>query len=78
MDENKREELISAYLDGELDAAEHERTAKWIEEDPRAQKLLQELQGLQAAMRTLPQHRLEKNLMQPVLEQIDAQPAAAL
>ena len=78
MDDNKREELISAYLDGELDAAEHERTAKWIEEDPRAQKLLQELQGLQAAMRTLPQHRLEKNLMQPVLEQIDAQPAAAL
>tara|TARA_B110000116_G_C16623076_1_gene484675 strand:+ start:694 stop:846 length:153 start_codon:yes stop_codon:yes gene_type:complete len=50
VDENKREELISAYLDGELDAAEHERTAKWIEEDPRAQKLLQELQGLQAAM----------------------------
>ena len=78
MDENKREELISAYLDGELDAAEHERTAKWIEEDPRAQNLLQELQGLQTAMRELPRHRLENNLTQPVLEQIDAQPAAAL
>ena len=78
MDENKHEELISAYLDGELDAAEHAWTAKWIAEDPRAQKLLQELQGLQEALRTLPQHRLEKNLTQPVLEQIDPQPVEAL
>ena len=78
MEENKHEELISAYLDGELNAAEQERTVKWIAEDPRAQKLLEELQGLQEAMRELPRHRLENNLTQPVLEQIDAQPAEAL
>lgn len=78
MEENKHEELISAYLDGELNAIEQERTVKWIAEDPRAQKLLEELQGLQEAVRELPRHRLENNLTQPVLEQIDAQPAEAL
>lgn len=74
MDEIKREELISAYLDGELDPSEAEHTKKWIAEDPRAKKLFEELKILQDAIHELPKHHLESNLTQPVLDHIVDQP----
>ena len=43
MENIKREELISAYLDGELDAIEAARTEQWIAEDPRAKKLFNDV-----------------------------------
>ena len=74
MDEIKREELISAYLDGELDSSEAEHTKKWIAEDPRAKKLFEELKILQDAIHELPKHHLESDLTQPVLDHIVDQP----
>ena len=74
MDEIKREELISAYLDGELDPSEAEHTKKWIAEDPRAKKLFEELKILQDAIHELPKHHLESDLTQPVLDHIVNQP----
>ena len=74
MDEIKREELISAYLDGELDPSEAEHTKKWIAEDPRAKKLFEELKILQDAIHELPKHHLESDLTQPVLDHIVDQP----
>ena len=43
MEDIKREELISAYLDGELDATEAARAEQWIAEDPQAKKLFEDL-----------------------------------
>ncbi|MDG2409974.1 MAG: hypothetical protein P8M53_13275 [Pirellulales bacterium] len=74
MDEIKREELISAYLDGELNPSEAEYTKKCIAEDPRAKKLFEELKILQDAIHELPKHHLESDLTQPVLDHIVDQP----
>jgi anti-sigma factor RsiW len=40
--------LISAYLDGELDAADHARVEGWLADDARAREELQRLQELEA------------------------------
>ena len=71
MDNKLQEEMISAYLDDELDVKEREQVAKWLAEDPRAQKMLQDLQRLQNDLRKLPRHRLNKNLTRSVLQEID-------
>ena len=73
MDKAFREEWLSAYLDGELDATEEERVVKWLGEDPRAQEMLREFQHLRETLRELPTLRLEKNLTLSVLEQINTQ-----
>ena len=70
MENIKREELISAYLDGELDAIEAARTEQWIAEDPRAKKLFDDLKLMQDAIHQLPRHPLESDLTRGVLDQI--------
>ena len=74
VDKIKYEELISAYLDGELDPLEKERTEIWITENPQAQKLLDDLQKLRGAIQELPAHRLDGDIKKQVLEQIIDQP----
>ena len=70
MEDIKREELISAYLDGELDAIEAARTEQWIAEDPRAKKLFNDLKLMQDAIHQLPRHPLESDLTRGILDQI--------
>ena len=73
MEDIKREELISAYLDGELDATEAARVEQWIAEDPQAKKLFEDLKLMQDAIHRLPRHPLESDLTRGVLDQITDQ-----
>ena len=73
MEDIKREELISAYLDGELDATEAARAEQWIAEDPQAKKLFEDLKFMQDAIHQLPRHPLESDLTRGVLDQITDQ-----
>ena len=73
MEDIKREELISAYLDGELDATEAARAEQWIAEDPQAKKLFEDLKLMQDAIHQLPSHPLESDLTRGVLDQITDQ-----
>ena len=41
VDNKIQDELISAYLDGELNASERAQVAQWIENDPRARNVYQ-------------------------------------
>ncbi len=59
MNDRPREELISAYIDGELSSDERARVERWLAEDPRLRQLYDELRGLGDAMRSLERHTLE-------------------
>ena len=59
MDENKRDELLSAYLDGELEAAEAARIEQLLGEDEQARATLEEMQAVRRALRALPRHALD-------------------
>ena len=48
------DELLSAYLDGELSAEERARVEAHLAADPQARKLFDELRGVSLAMRELP------------------------
>ncbi|MDG2206740.1 MAG: RseA family anti-sigma factor [Pirellulales bacterium] len=71
VDNKIQDEMISAYLDGELTAGERAQVAQWIENDPRARNVYQELQQLRESLRSLPSVKFDKNLTQTILEQID-------
>lgn len=53
-DEEARFELLSAYLDDEVTAAERQRVAQWLMDDADAQKMYQRLLMLRQAIRTTP------------------------
>ena len=78
VDNKIQDEMISAYLDGELTAGERAQVAQWIENDPRARNVYQELQQLRESLQILPSVKFEKNLTQTILEQIDTPGAAAM
>jgi anti-sigma-K factor RskA len=56
MDMLKRDrfELLSAYLDGEVTAAERRQVETWLEHDPETQRLYERLLNLRQGFRTLP------------------------
>jgi anti-sigma factor RsiW len=47
-------EQLSAYLDGELSAADSQAVETWLQQDPQAQRLYQQLQMLQSKLDHLP------------------------
>lgn len=49
-----RFELLSAYLDGEVTAAERRQVEKWLADDPTVQRLYARLLKLRQSLRTLP------------------------
>src|SRR5690349_13441511 len=49
-----RSELLSAYLDGEVTAAERQQVQKWLETDPKMQCLHRRLLKLRHGIQTLP------------------------
>lgn len=60
-------ELLSAYLDGELTAAEQADVEQLLAANPAARRLLDELRLLSTAIQSLPQQRVGEDLSQHVL-----------
>jgi anti-sigma factor RsiW len=67
MNDLPQEELLSAYLDGELTAAQRADVERRLAADPAAQQLLDELRALSSTLQSLPQERLRENLSRKVL-----------
>jgi len=60
-------ELFSAYLDGELTAAEQAEVEQLLAASPQARQLLDELRTLSTTLQSLPQHKLEADFSERVL-----------
>lgn len=67
MNDLPQEELLSAYLDGELTAAQRADVERRLAADPAARQLLDELRALSSTLQALPQERLRENLSRKVL-----------
>lgn len=61
------DELLSAYLDGELSEEERARVEQMLAEQPEARQLLDELRALSGGFEALPRHRLEADFASRVL-----------
>lgn len=61
------DELLSAYLDGELSEEERARVEQLLAEQPEARQLLDELRALSGGFEALPKHRLEVDFASRVL-----------
>ena len=64
-------ELLSAYLDGELTAAERVQVEQLLASDPAARQLFSDLRALSSTLQSLPQHRLKESLSDAVLHQAE-------
>ena len=65
------EELISAYLDGELDADERALVERAMAESAEYRQLYEELQVLRAGLQRLPRYKLPADFRQRVLRQAE-------
>ena len=65
------DDRLSAYLDGELSAAEKVEMEQLIANDPRYQRLADDLLRLQAELRRLPEHQLSNDLTDRVLREAE-------
>jgi anti-sigma factor RsiW len=83
LDNLKRDrfELLSAYLDGEITAAERRQVEDWLERDPVVQRLYARLLKLRQGVKSLPVPAPEQPLEQTVeqvISRIDRRPRRAL
>lgn len=62
------DELISAYLDGEVTADERAKVERLLAADPRSRQLLEELRALRGSLASLPRHALEADFSDRVME----------
>jgi hypothetical protein len=70
------QELMSAYLDGELTVAERERAERLLAESPECRQYLDQLRRQQSALRSIPRPKLAIDLSGRVLQAIEqARPA---
>lgn len=60
-------ELFSAYLDGELTAAEQAEVEQLLAASPAARQLLDELRALSSTLQTMPQYKLGEDISERVL-----------
>jgi len=60
-------ELFSAYLDGELTAAEQAEVEQLLADNPAARQLLDELRALSSTLQSMPQYALGEDLSDRVL-----------
>ena len=67
MNDLPQNELFSAYLDGELTAAEQAEVERLLATSPAARQLLDELRTLSATLQALPQQKVGEDLSQRVL-----------
>lgn len=68
MTNNENEILISAYLDGELTAAEKSRVEQLLINDAEVRELLDELRAIRTRLQALPLHHLAPDFAQQVLD----------
>ena len=71
------DELLSAYVDGELSPAEQEQIDHALANDPRLEALLTELRQVRADLQLLPQHRLPLSFSDRVLQSCSKQDAGS-
>ncbi len=71
MDTQYHEELIGAYLDGELTGDELRTVERLLAESEEARQLLDELRSLQSGLRSLPKHSLGEEFSQAVLRRTE-------
>jgi len=64
-------ELFSAYLDGELTAAEQAQVEQLLASSPAARQLLDELRALSNTLQALPQERLDQDFGQRVMRVVE-------
>ena len=67
MNDLPQNELLSAYLDGELSAAEQAEMERLLAASPDARQLLEELRALSTTLQSLPQEKLDEDLGPRVL-----------
>lgn len=65
------DELLSAYLDGELADDERARVERWLAEQPESRQLLEELRAVKQRLETLPAARLGEDFADRVLRQAE-------
>jgi len=68
---NFDDELLSAYVDGELTGAQLAQVEQQLADDPRARQLVDELHALSQAVRSLPQEKLGEDLRASVLQRAE-------
>ena len=66
-----QEQLISAYLDGEVTAEQQASVEKLLEQSPECRQLHDELRTLRGMLQSLPQHTLEEDFQAKVLRQAE-------
>ena len=67
MNDPTQNELLSAYLDGELNAAERADVERLLAADPAARQLLDDLRALGVTLQALPQEKIGEDLSGAVL-----------
>jgi hypothetical protein len=68
-----REELISAFLDGELVPEERAEVEKWLAESPEMRQLLDDLHALRGDIQSLPHQKLDHDLGSAVVRSAERQ-----
>jgi anti-sigma factor RsiW len=76
MDHSDNDLLLSAYLDGELNAEERAHVEQLLASNAEARQLVDELRALRASLQELPQHSLELEFAQRVLVRAEREMAA--
>ncbi|MEX0675489.1 MAG: zf-HC2 domain-containing protein [Pirellulales bacterium] len=71
MTAESREELISAYLDGELSDDERAGVEKWLAESPELRQLHDELRALRSGVQSLTRHQLDHDISGAVLRRAE-------
>ena len=77
MDHSDNDLLLSAYLDGELNAEERAHVEQLLAASAEARQLVDELCALRASLQELPQHTLELEFAQRVLVRAEREMAAS-
>jgi anti-sigma factor RsiW len=67
MSDETHHELLSAYLDGELQADERQRAEQLLAESAECRQVYEELCALRASLASLPRHKLDEDLGERVL-----------
>jgi len=69
------DELLSAYVDGELTAEERAQVEERLKHDPAARQLVAELEALSQTLHSLPPQSLGQSIRNTVLQQTAEQPS---
>jgi len=67
MNDVPENELLSAYLDGELTAEEQAQVERLLAADPEARQLVDELRALSASVKALPRHPIGRDVSEEVI-----------